>query len=255
MPICLIAFHFDPGAPRSLLLAANRDEFHSRPSEPAHWWADPPILAGRDRHAGGTWLAVSRGGRVAAVTNVRELAAESGPRSRGELPVAFCAGAEDAAAFAHRVLSRGADYGGFNLLVYDGGELWWASNRAAAPERVAPGIHALSNHLLDTPWPKVQAMRAALADCDPAADDGTLFERLLFCLTDRLRPPGELPDTGIGREREELLAPAFVASPRYGTRCSTLLALSAHGGGLLEVGYDAAGEVTGRVEYRWGPDG
>ncbi len=239
-----------------MLLAANRDEFHSRPSEPASWWSGEPILAGRDRLAGGTWLAVNRDGRVAAITNVRELSAESGPRSRGELPVTFCAGIESAAAFARRVLARGADYGGFNLLTYDGSEFWWASNRAAVPRRVAPGIHALSNHLLDTPWPKVQAMRAALADCDPAADNGTVFERLLAPLADRRRPPGALPDTGIGREREELLAPAFIVSPHYGTRCSTLLALSDDGGGeFLEISYDAAGEVIDRVDYRWGPDG
>lgn len=228
--MCLIgiAYRTDPRWP--LLVAANRDEFHARPADPAGFWPDDPgLLAGRDRQGGGTWLGISLAGRFAAVTNYREPAtATTGERSRGELVAEFLRGDEPAANFARRVTEDGSRFGGFSLLVMDRASLWFASNRGDAPLPVPPGVHGLGNQSLDSRWPKVDRIRSLMAEEVSATRPGD--NRLLGCLRDTTRAPDhELPDTGVGPERERLLSAPFIISDSYGTRCSTLIRVDAEG--------------------------
>ena len=221
--MCLIAVAHGAGE-NLLVLAANRDEYHARPSLPAAPWADAPdVFGGRDEREGGTWLGVARSGRLAAVTNVRGRPAGKAPRSRGALCADFLRGAEDAASYARRVADERALYGDFNLLVHDGRSLVYVHSSADAPVGVAQGIHGLSNAALDVPWPKVRRSTAALRRAleHPAE---ALGDDLFAMLADR-RPPsgGDLPNTGLPHEVERDLAPIFIASAVYGTRCSTVV--------------------------------
>jgi len=244
--MCLIAFAFGPadrGGPR-LLLASNRDEYFSRPTEPAHWWADASdVYGGRDRLAGGTWLAASRHGRIAAVTNHRSGIPAKAPRSRGTLVADFVRGQEDIAAYAQRIAQQGAEYGGFNLLLFELGPepaAWYVNDIGEARE-LAPGIYSISNDRLDSPWPKVERLKARLIESlssdagktSAAVRAAGLFEALL----DRDIPPEHLlPDSGVGIARERYLSSAFIAPNGddgglggYGTRASTLVEAGADG--------------------------
>lgn len=246
--MCLLVFSWQPEGPARLVLAGNRDEFHDRPAAPAHWW-DDGALGGRDLRAGGAWLGAHRAGRFAVVTNYREPLEEGrGPRSRGELVTGFLGGAASPARFAAEVASRGRDYAGFNLLLGDFDSLVYVSNRGRGPEAVAPGIHGLSNHLLDTPWPKLER---TLARFGGLLADGAGTAELLAMLGDR-RPAAddELPDTGIGPEWERLLSAPFIVSPHYGTRCSTILRLREDRTmEFTERRFDSSGETTGQSVF------
>ena len=152
--MCLIAFAWRPDHPLPLVLAANRDEFYERASLPLSEWADAPgLYAGRDLQAGGTWLGVSRDGRFAALTNIRDPRQAKGPRSRGELPVEFLRGALDAEAFLAGLRPRLGDYSGFNLLLGDRRRLFFFNSEEGCARRLAPGLYGLSNAQLVTPWP------------------------------------------------------------------------------------------------------
>jgi uncharacterized protein with NRDE domain len=233
--MCLIAVAWDAHPALRLVVAANRDEFYARPAVPADWWADAPdVLAGRDLREGGTWMGVTRAGRFAAVTNFRDpgFAQLANAPSRGALVADFLRGSMDAEAYARDLSSRAAAYNGFNLLVGDDGGLFYLSNRAEGVRRLEPGVYGLSNHLLDTPWPKVvrarRAMEDALARVDAAAEgwESGLWEML----ADRvIAADDDLPDTGVGAERERLLSPPFIRSDVYGTRASTVLTIARDG--------------------------
>ncbi|HEX8274128.1 MAG TPA: NRDE family protein [Longimicrobiaceae bacterium] len=228
--MCLILLAHEAHPRYRLVVAANRDEAYARPTAPAAWWADAPgVLAGRDLLGGGTWMGISRGGRFAAVTNFRETAAPPPDApTRGRLVGDFLRGAEAPDAYLRALAARAGEYAGFNLLVGDGGGLRWFSNRGGAAQAVEPGIHGLSNALLDTPWPKVDRGRDGLAaallrdDVDP--------EALFRVLRDAEPAPDEhLPDTGVGLERERVLSSPFIRSPEYGTRASTVLLVGRDG--------------------------
>jgi uncharacterized protein with NRDE domain len=242
MCLLVLAWRAHPDYP--LILAGNRDERHARASAPATFWPDAPeILAGRDLEAGGTWLGVTTAGRYAAVTNYRDgLAPPKAPRSRGELTAGFLTGRMSASSYME-VASRAADYGAFGLLCGDQDSLWYFSNRGGAPAPVAPGVHGLSNHLLDTSWPKVTSAKARLHLL--VESDAPTSEALFRLLADRTPAPDDaLPDTGIGLELERRASSAFVVDPVYGTRCSTLLHLRRDGGiRFAERRFDAAGEA------------
>lgn len=245
--MCLVGMRFEPDR-STLQIAANRDEFHQRPARPASWWADEPTLfGGRDLKAGGTWLAVDRSGRLAAVTNVRKPGAQvPHAKSRGDLPLQFLLGNRSAEAFV-KSLDGGA-YGPFNLVLYDGRSLWWTSNQAGPARAVDSGITGLSNAALDTPWPKVAALKNAMAastDADP----------LFAALARREVPAGELPDTGVGAELERLLAPPFIVSDRYGTRCSTVLTIGPAGVVFEERLFDASGAEMKRGQVTFPIEG
>lgn len=226
--MCLLVLAYRVLADYPLLLAANRDEFYDRPAAPAQFWPEAPqLLAGRDLLAGGTWLGVSRDGRFAAVTNYREVpTATQPPRSRGDLVRDYLLGEARAADYVPSLPNHAARYAGFNLLCGDHESLWWYSNRGGPPRRLAPGIYGLSNDLLDTPWPKVQASKAALAGL--CAHSAPPAGALLDLLQDRRTHP-LAADTAIGLDAAlaRALSAIFIETPRYGTRCSAVLRMSA----------------------------
>ena len=236
--MCLIVFSWKvvPGLP--LIAAANRDEFYDRPSAAADWWDDrPDIYAGRDLKDGGTWLGISRTGRFAAITNVRAPSErhENAP-SRGALVADFLSSKATAADYIDQISASAHDFNGFNLLIHDGQDLVWYSNKGEADPRngqpLPPGIYGLSNALLDVCWPKVVRTKAQFASllCQGAPDE-TYFDML----TDTtIAGDCRLPSTGVGIEKERLLSSVFIASPDYGTRTSTLVKLHACGTAVLE---------------------
>ena len=237
-----------------LVIAANRDEFHARPTQPAAWW-DEGWIAGRDLAAGGTWLGVGRSGRWALLTNVREPARhDPAAPSRGALVTGALAAAGTAAGAVAATLRAAERHNGFNLLAGDADRGHWGSNRANGPVELADGLHGLSNHLLDTPWPKVKRTKAAIAQwcAEDPAGDGSL-EPLFAILGERGRAPdATLPSTGIGLERERLLSAPFIVSDEYGTRSSTVVAIG-HAGDVrfVERSYDPRGAQTGEVDFRF----
>lgn len=249
--MCLLVFAWQTAAARPLVLAGNRDEFHDRPAAPADWWKGDRIVGGRDLRAGGTWLAAARDGRFAVVTNYREPMAEGrGPRSRGELVTGFLCGDAAPRAWARQVAQHHADYAGFNLLLGSPDELVYLSNRGRGPEVLAPGVYGLSNHLLDTPWPKLARTRARFTRL---LHHGADTPALLDMLADRApAEEAELPDTGLPPEWERLLSSPFITNPRYGTRCSTVLRLAPRGAmELTERSFDAAGAAVHQRSFEF----
>jgi uncharacterized protein with NRDE domain len=229
--MCLIVFAYDCHPLYRLILGANRDEYRNRPTDSARFWSDAPhLLAGRDRVFGGTWLGVTTGGKLAAITNYRD------PRrqvahlpSRGGLVAGFLQDTEMTPEKFRGTLNRdGGGYNGFNLLYGVGTELHYFTNRGGSSGPVTPGIHALSNHLLDTRWPKAAAARSRLDDLllQPEIDPEEIFTALSDSspFADRL-----LPDTGVGPERERLLSPIFIDNDTYGTRSTTVLLIDRAG--------------------------
>ncbi|WP_258128106.1 NRDE family protein [Achromobacter anxifer] len=242
MCLAVLALHALPDIP--VLIAANRDEFHQRPTLPAAQWSDAPeVYAGRDGLAGGSWMGATTGGRYALVTNFREPGKTiADAPSRGALVEDYLRDNASPADYLARIHAVGQAYNGFNLIVGNADEAWYLSNRDGGPRALAPGVYALSNHLLDTPWPKLArtkaafeavlrggpqpdlpALMAALADRDPADD-------------------ADLPATGLPLDRERLLSSPFIVSPNYGTRSSSVLTLRGDGAGQLD-------------ERRFAPDG
>jgi len=223
--MCLIILVCDVHPDYRLILAANRDEFFARPTAPADFWDDAPqVLAGRDLKSGGTWLGITRTGRIAALTNYRDpRSIRKGAPSRGRLTSGFLCGSLSAADYLEFLRREGEDYNGFNLVFGEPERLRYFSNRGDLPSSLAPGIHGISNHLLDTPWPKVTRGREAMESL-VAAGNAIHPEALFAILADRTPAPDHLlPDTGVGIERERLLSPIFIASPKYGTRSSTII--------------------------------
>ncbi|RLQ23463.1 NRDE family protein [Seongchinamella sediminis] len=224
--MCLILFAHRASDDYPLVVAANRDEFHDRPTAPAQLWQDHPgLLAGRDLQAGGTWMGIHRNGRFAAITNFRDPARTvAAPRSRGELTTRFLLGDASPQDFLGELQAAAGDYAGFNLLLGAGDELWYFSNSAtgpaATPRPLAPGIYGLSNALLDTPWPKVERGKQALTGVLAARDID--HERLATVVTDRqLASREQLDLQGLNGEMAQLLSAQFIVNPRYGTRATT----------------------------------
>lgn len=248
--MCLIAFSWQPASSTPLVLAANRDEFHERPTRALHWWEWPTgPLAGRDLKAGGTWLAANRHGRFSALTNFRDPSAGPGARSRGTLPLAALDSARSPERCATEIHASRSDFAPFTLLVGDSESLWMTGT-VVPPAAVTPGVHALSNHVLDTPWPKstsaVGRLRNQLDGPDPYNLDG-----LLDLLDDRaIAPDDRLPDTGVGSELERMLSAPFVVSERYGTRSSSALVLGRRAR-MAERCFDPAGRPIGQRAFEW----
>lgn len=229
--MCLIVLGWKQQPDCPLIVAANRDEFHRRPTAALDFWPDAPqVLAGRDLQSGGSWMGVSRSGRFAALTNYRDPSTQrADTRSRGELVARFLTGRQTANDYARQTCSEAGAYNGFNLLLCDGDTLVWVGHRHGdeAQWRVLDdGIHALSNHLPGTPWPKLLRARdgfaRALAQEDAEARQEALFDTLR---DDTPTPDADLPDTGVGLEWERRLSPVFIAGEDYGTRSSTVLTM------------------------------
>lgn len=258
--MCLAAFALNARPDLPFVLIANRDEFHARPTAPAAPWAGQPgLVAGRDLSAGGTWLGIAAPGRYALLTNYRDPShvLPDAP-SRGALVQGFLSGMDSPRDYAHAVHARGADYNGFNLVVGDAQGAWYAGNRDGAPRALADGVHGLSNHLLDTPWPKVvrtcEALQAWLAEGalppSPAGEAPDL-RALWRILADRRAPPdAALPDTGVGLARERLLGSPMIVSETYGTRCASVLLLRPGVGlSLHELQYRPDGSAGTQADW------
>ncbi|HZE90250.1 MAG TPA: NRDE family protein [Rhizobacter sp.] len=255
--MCLVAIAIDQSRRFPLVLAANRDEFFKRPAARLGWWSPAPgapdILGGRDLEAGGTWLGLTAQGRLALVTNVRNPArVDPSAPSRGEIVPRWLAGDLSTDRFWMRTALAG--HNGFNLIAADfrSGECFWASNCDAHPTRLERGLYGVSNASLDTPWPKVNALKQHLRDATNSAESlDALTAQLFDALADKAAAPDALlPATGVPREWEKVLSSAFIRSPdsSYGTRCSTLVVtervnkrLVTH---VLERSFSAAGGMA-----------
>lgn len=252
--MCLLLIGWKTHPRYRLVLAGNRDEFHDRPTAPLNWWQDDArILGGRDLQAGGTWLGVARSGRFGIVTNYRDLQAPlEGAPSRGGLIPRFLTGATSPKEFLDDLRGAAPRYSGFNLLVGGPRALYYFSNRGEpGPRALANGIYGISNHLLDTPWPKLIRTRERfaqlLAQPDPEVED------LFAVLSDREQAPLErLPTTGLPLEWEKIVSAPFIVHERYGTRCSSLLLVERTGRTILqERRFDAAGVQTGSSRFEF----
>jgi uncharacterized protein with NRDE domain len=222
--MCLIFLSLGQHPRYKLVVAANRDEFYARRTAPATFWSDAPhLLGGRDLEAGGTWMGITRQGRISLITNYRDPAhIDPAAPSRGKLVSDFLLGQEPPKAYLENIVSSGLRYNGFNLIVGTTDNLWYYSNYRDGIDRIGNGLHGLSNHLLETPWPKVvrgKQKMAAILEQDTIHEE-TIFE-LLY--DDARAEDAQLPDTGVGLERERMLSSMFIKSPSYGTRCSTVV--------------------------------
>ncbi len=251
--MCLILFAWRAHPEYRLIVAANRDEYFGRPTAPAGFWDDPPgILAGRDLEAGGTWLGITVQGRFAALTNYRNPAdKKSIAPSRGGLVGDFLAATTKPEAYLAKIAERAQEYNGFSLLVGDEDSLHFLSNRGDGVSRVKPGVHGLSNHLLDTPWPKVEKGKSRFA-----ALLGKPFDaEAMLGLLDDSQPAANhlLPSTGVSLEMEERLSAIRIAAAGgYGTRCSTVLCMGESGKiEFLERSYGEDGGTSGTIRYRF----
>ncbi|MFW2367458.1 MAG: NRDE family protein [Desulforhopalus sp.] len=225
--MCLLFFSYNMTPGYRLVMAANRDEFLSRPTA-LLGYIDPAetLLAGRDITGGGTWLGVSKNMKFGAITNYRDcLLLPGNPPSRGEILLDFLQGEMDVRSYVHHLSSRGQNYNGFNVVLGDQHEVYYYSNRNTTPRVLEPGFYGLSNHQLDTPWPKVvrgkKLLRPHMVECS-TIDPYELFR----LLEDRQQPLDEqLPVTGVGLEWERLLGTIFIESDHYGTRSSAVVTI------------------------------
>ena len=241
--MCLLAIAFNQRPDISLAVCSNRDEFYQRPTLPMHWWQDVPVLAGRDKQEGGTWMGLSRSGRFAAVTNFRDFSKpgfhEARPKSRGNLVTDFLCSQGSAQSWADSVLGDFDLYGGFNLLIYDGEQLLYLNNFNNQIRSLEPGTYALSNHLLDSPWPKVDYARQQLRQTlDKHSSSQQMLDDLLGLLEQNQTYPDHLlPSTGVPADWEKRLSSAFIVAEDYGTRASTSIVLSSSGSSIAEQTY------------------
>jgi uncharacterized protein with NRDE domain len=250
--MCLILLAWQAHAKYPCVIAANRDEMHSRPSAAAHWWqTHPPILAGRDLSEGGTWLGITRTGRFAALTNYRDPELRrAGAPSRGSLVTSILFSGRTVAESLRQLRAVSADYNGFNVIFSDGEQLAIYESVSQRGRELGPGIYGLSNHLLDTPWPKVEKAKSRMSH---ALSQLTSADPLLALLRDDEPAPDEqLPRTGLSLEWERLLSSAFVRAPDYGTRCSTVLRIDdARRACFDEWSWDPAGQETQAVHVQF----
>ena len=227
--MCLIAFAYKIHPSYPLVLVANRDEFHNRPTREMHWWKEfPQLLAGKDLKAGGTWLGMTSQGRIAAITNVREQIETTGRMSRGTLPLQFLTETTTINQFNTRLVAQRASYPGYNLLYGTLEQLYFYSNRGASPLCLPPGIHGLSNASLNTPWPKVAKLKKLLAT--QLRSDSLQPEQLINILdSTEPVPDAQLPHTGVSLAWERRLAAIRIISECYSTLSSYAILINNQG--------------------------
>jgi len=258
--MCLIAFTINQHPRYRLILAANRDEYLARPTEPAQFWSDAlHMLAGRDSMAGGTWLGVTTCGKVAAVTNYRDPRQQTvNPPSRGRLVADYLRDQKMTPADLYGHLqAHGNDYEGFNLVYGTISELHYFTNRGGSSGPVKPGTHTLSNHLLNSRWPKQTEAKNRLNQI--LRQDKIKADDIFRAMADPAPFADELlPDTGIGPEFERFLSPLFIKGDQYGTRSTTVLLVAYDGEvSFCEQNHDVAGKKPAcfnfRIENCWQP--
>lgn len=222
--MCLIFLAIDNHPEYKLVIAANRDEFYNRKTAPAHFWEDhPEVLGGRDLEAGGTWLGINKIGRISMVTNYRDLKnIKPGAPSRGHLVSDYLLENESPERYMRNVEEKRSVYNGFNLIAGTLDQFFYYSNYQGKVRKIDAGLHGLSNHLLNTSWPKVRVGMEKMTDLlkTTALNPDHILD-VMF--NDAIAPDEELPDTGIGLEKERLLSSMFIKSPGYGTRSSTVV--------------------------------
>ncbi|MBF0378262.1 MAG: NRDE family protein [Desulfamplus sp.] len=229
--MCLIAFGYGVHKKYRLILSANRDEFFNRPTAPLNVWEDEPqIIGGRDLQQGGTWMGFNKQGRFAALTNVRNPASmKPNARSRGELIPSFLLSDEEPVSYLKTIKNRIGDYNGFNLLAGDLNNLFFISSTDQQIIKVKEGIHAVSNHTLNTPWVKVQIVKEGLKKIvenqTSSFTNISDIESNLYAMmqSNTIAPDEFLPDTGVGIELERKLSPVFVSMKGYGTRSTSVV--------------------------------
>ena len=247
--MCLIVLSLGQHPDYPLVLAANRDEFHARPTKEAHWWPDrPDVVGGRDLQAGGTWLALQNGGRFATVTNFRDAQAPSPKhRSRGHLVTGFLE--SDCSPIDYLATIDEDAYAGFNLIVGTASELAYLSNREEGTRELAPGTYGLSNALLDGPWHKVESSRDKLSSL---LATGQVNETgLMRLMDDRLRAPTSEVETGrLDYARAHAITAPFIVMPDYGTRCTTVVLADKDGNWhFTERRFNSTGEAIGESRF------
>ncbi len=249
--MCLIVFAYEQHPTWRLIVAANRDEFYARPTAPLAFWDDAPgILAGRDLTCGGTWLGVNRSGNFAAITNFRDRRGllQEAP-SRGLLVSDYLRSGDSAHTYLKNIRARTSRYNGFSLLVGDSDGLYYYCNREDVAHVLRPGLYGLSNHLLDTPWPKVVRAKRQLRQI---VDGAVEPPQVLALLSDQTRPADEeLPDTGIDLQWERQVSSIFITSEVYGTRSSTALLLGYDGSVSFTERQSSSGDLR---SFQLGPD-
>lgn len=253
--MCIATFAWNPDSTTPLLVATNRDEFFARPTEPMHWWPDSPVLAGRDLKASGAWLGVTRHGRFALLTNIRNPAMRrEGAPSRGDIVKNFLESSVATATFVDALASISPRYEGFNFLCgevnRDSRELWFLNSAERIARRLDQSQYGLSNASLDTDWPKLsrlkQGLRHALAERDLAEQDARLL-RLLRNTTPT--PERQLPNTGVPLEWERALGSIFINRDGYGTRASTVLRIGGGSANVAEINYAPDASISQRNDF------
>jgi uncharacterized protein with NRDE domain len=222
--MCLIVFANNVHKDYKLIFAANRDEFYDRPTEQAEFWSEhSDLLAGKDLQAGGTWMGITKQGRFAAITNFRDLKNhKTDAPSRGNLTIDFLVSNIHPEDYYNSLKSELKKFNGFNLILGTVKGLYYFSNKTDGIQKLEPGIHGISNAILDTPWPKVEKSKQHLQSL--IQQDEIHPWELLDILKDTSQAKDEnLPDTGVGLELERILSSVFIKSEKYGTRCSTIV--------------------------------
>ncbi|WP_193062025.1 NRDE family protein [Oceanobacillus oncorhynchi] len=249
--MCLITFAYHAHPKYKFILLSNRDEFYHRPTLPAAFWDDmPDILAGRDLLQLGTWLAVSKQGKFAAVTNYRDPSLPASKTfSRGELPVDFLLQNFDGELFLEQLSKNRHNYAGYNILFRDKDTLYHYNNVYNQGSKIRAGVHGLSNDTLNTPWPKVEHSKKELTDYIQSHPE-MKTEDLLHSLQNRTQADSELlPQTGIRADLEKALSSIFIETPDYGTRASTIVLIDHHNKlTFIEKTYDKE-EILQRYEF------
>jgi len=223
--VCLVNFHFQDYRFYKLIVVANRDEFYDRATATADFWEDyPDILGGRDLLHTGTWLGMTRGGRFAALTNYRDPNEGQRRFSRGDIVRDFLAESDAPVHFIQKISNNKENYGGYNIVVGDGNHLFHYNNVLDEMNEITSGTHSLSNHTLNTPWPKVAKGKKRLSEYVQSCPGEVAVNSLFDIISDQTMADDlELPETGVGLEMERLLSPMFIKIPNYGTRSSTVL--------------------------------
>jgi len=253
--VCFVVFAYDCHPEYLLILAANRDEYHARPAAPAHFWEEAPdLLAGKDLLQSGTWMGISRPGRFAALTNYRDPASvKPEAPSRGKLVKDYLLSSADPLLYINSLDASREVYNGYNLLIMDQTGMWHYSNKTGQSLKIIPGIHGLSNHLMDTPWPKVVRGKDHLSLILKKHSETVPVDSLFELLSDNQQAQDQdLPKTGVSLRWERLLSSIFIQNEAYGTRSSTVLLVDR--GGIVhfyERTFGKEGQMIGSdIVYR-----